>query len=230
MSAESTESLSTLVLRRHSTRLFLPDHCVPRSTLLEALHLAQHAPSNSNIQPWHVEFVEGERRSRLCAALLEESRLHPREMAALPPCFAPFRRALGSQVYGSMGIARDDFASRAAAVARNYDAFGAPTIGIVSVHRELGPVDHLSVGMWLQTLLLALTERHVDSCVEASLATYHEVVRRELHLPDERVVLVGIAIGYADPNFPANHICTPRNPLDLHVTFLDNLEDPPSEH
>jgi hypothetical protein len=37
----------------------------------EALALAVCAPSNSNIQPWHVVFGSGPPRDRLVAALLE---------------------------------------------------------------------------------------------------------------------------------------------------------------
>ena len=42
--------LARTVLDRHSTRKFLP-RPVPRDLVNEALALAQHAPSNSNIQP-----------------------------------------------------------------------------------------------------------------------------------------------------------------------------------
>jgi hypothetical protein len=44
-------------------------------------------------------------------------------------------------------------------VVRNFDFFGAPLVGIVSMHRELGPADAVSVGMYLQTLILALSAR-----------------------------------------------------------------------
>jgi hypothetical protein len=45
------------------------------------------------------------------------------------------------------------------------------------MHRDLGPADAVSVGMFLQTLLLALTERALGSCVEVSIAGYPEIVR-----------------------------------------------------
>jgi nitroreductase len=50
------------------------------------------------------------------------------------------------------------------AVLRNWEFFRAPLAGIVCMHRDLGHADALSVGMFLQTLLLALTERGLDSC------------------------------------------------------------------
>jgi len=58
-----------------------------------------------------------------------------------------------------MGITIAGTARHAAAVMRNFDCFGAPLAGIVSMHRDLGPADAVSVGMYLQTLMLALTVR-----------------------------------------------------------------------
>ena len=62
--------LEQTIRERHSTRLFLSQP-VPRGLVDEALALAVHAPSNSNIQPWHVVFGSGPPRDRLVAALLE---------------------------------------------------------------------------------------------------------------------------------------------------------------
>ncbi len=59
---------------RHSTRLFLPDRPVPRELVDEALQLAVRAPSNSNIQPWHLALVSGPALQRLVAALMHEAR------------------------------------------------------------------------------------------------------------------------------------------------------------
>lgn len=68
--------LDEAIKERHSTRMFLPKP-VPRDLLDEALTLAQLAPSNSNIEPWHVVFVSGPPRDRLVAALLDEAKRRP---------------------------------------------------------------------------------------------------------------------------------------------------------
>jgi len=56
--------LEQSILERHSIRKFLP-LSVPRALVDQALALAQHAPSNSNIQPWRLVFVSGSARARL---------------------------------------------------------------------------------------------------------------------------------------------------------------------
>ena len=103
------------IRERHSTRVFLPQP-VPRELVNEALALAQYAPSNSNIQPWHMVFASGASRDRLVAALIDEAQRRPPNIQPLPASFQHFRSELGAQVYGAMGISREDTARPAAAV------------------------------------------------------------------------------------------------------------------
>jgi nitroreductase len=90
------------------------------------------------------------------------------------------------------------------------------------MHRDLGPADALSVGMFLQTLLLALTARGLGTCVEVSVAGYPETVRAQLAIPAELSILCGLAIGYPDPDFPGNRLICGREAFEKHVVFLDN--------
>jgi nitroreductase len=209
----------SLVRSRSSSRRFLPTP-IPRELLMEALALAQLAPSNSNTQPWRLFLVEGERLERLREAMRAEVKAHPRELAPLPESFMPYRRELGALVYGSMGVAKDDAVGRELAQRRNYEFFGAPMAGILCMHKDLGLTDAVGVGMYLQTLVLGLTARGIGSCVQAALTTYPEVLRRELAIPDELAILCGLSLGYADPEFPTNHIKVPKRPVDHNVSIL----------
>src|SRR5262249_30830820 len=213
--------LEQIIRERHSTRLFLPKP-VPREWVDEALALAVQARSNSNIQPWHVVFASGPARDRLVAALLEEAHRGPPNIPPLPESFRHFRKELGAEVYGAMGITREDKVGHDAAVMRNWEFFRAPLAGIVCMHRDLGPADALSVGMFLQTLLLALTARSLGTCVEVSVAGYPESVRAQLAIPAELSILCGLAVGYPDADFPANRLHVAREPIGKNVVFLDN--------
>jgi nitroreductase len=214
--------LDDVVRERRSTRLFLRDKPVPRELLDEALSLAMRAPSNSNIQPWRVFIAEGPRRDRLVEALLEEAAVELPVTTGLPETFLPLRQELGALVYGSMGIARHDAQARRLAQLRNWEFFRAPVGAVVCMHRDLGLVDALGVGMFLQTLMLALTERGLGTCVQVSIAAYPEILRAQLGIPDELTVLCGLAIGYPDPGFAGNSLHTPRNPAESNVVFVDN--------
>ncbi len=214
--------LRDVVAARRSTRLFLRDKPVPRELLDEALSIAMRAPSNSNIQPWRVFVASGRRRDRLVEALLEAASAGFPESTGLPETFLPLRQELGALVYGAMGIARHDSEARRLARLRNWEFFRAPVGAVVCMHRDLGHVDSLGVGMFLQTLLLALTERGLGTCVQVSIAEYPDVVRAALGIPDDLIVLCGLAIGYPDPAYAGNDLAVPRNPIAENVVFLDS--------
>jgi nitroreductase len=186
--------LDETIRERRSTRMFLPDP-VPRILVEESLALAMCAPSNSNIQPWELVFTSGAARDRLVAAMLAEARAKPPIVPRLTDSHAHLRRELGAVVYGAMGIERHDTEARQNAVLRNWEFFRAPLGGVVCMHRDLGPADCVGVGMFLQTLLLALTARGLGTCVQVSIAGY--------------------------PDFPANTLRVSRDPVEKHVTFLE---------
>jgi nitroreductase len=217
-----THDLEDAILARRSSRMFLRDKPVPRQLVTEALELAIHAPSNSNIQPWHVVFASGPARDRLVEALLVEARSSAPKVPPLPEAFASARSDLGAVVYGSMGIARHDAEARRIAVLRNWEFFRAPLAGVVCMHRDLEYADAIGVGLFLQTLLLALTARGLGTCVQVSIAGYPETIREQLGIGEEMRILCGLAVGYPDPDFPGNALRVPRNPLGDNVVFIDS--------
>lgn len=211
-----------VVRERRSTRLFLRDKPVPRELITEAVELAMRAPSNSNIQPWRLFVASGPRRDRLVEALLEQAAIELPVTTGIPETFLPLRQELGALVYGSMGIERHDKENRRLAQLRNWEFFRAPVGAVVCMHRDLGLVDSLGVGMFLQTLVLALTERGLGTCVQVSIAAYPEILRAHLGIPDDLTVLCGLAIGYPDPAFAGSSLVTPRNPVETNAVFLDS--------
>jgi nitroreductase/heme-degrading monooxygenase HmoA len=221
--AEATFDLDRTVIARHSTRKFLPLP-VPRALVDEALALAQHAPSNSNIQPWRLMCAVGAARDRLKDALLEAASHEAPHIPPLPKAFEHYRWELGAEVYGSMGITLkdEDKPRHRAAVMRNFEFFGAPLVAVVCMHHDLGPADALSVGMYLQTLVLELTARGLGTIVEVSVAGYPDVVRAQLNIPPELTIICSLAIGYSDPDFPTNELHIKREPVEKNVLFLDD--------
>jgi nitroreductase len=213
--------LEQVIRERHSTRLFL-SRPVPRALVDAALALAVLAPSNSNTQPWHMMFASGPTRDRLVKALLEEAQRRPPNVPPLPESFKHFRSELGAQVYGAMRMTREDTEGHRVAELRNWEFFRAPLAGIVCMHQGLGPADAVSVGMFLQTLVLALTARGLGTCVEVSIAGYPEIVRAQLAIPAELSILCGLAVGYPDPDFAANKLHVGREAIEKNVVFLDS--------
>ncbi|MFV8311414.1 nitroreductase [Mycobacteroides chelonae] len=209
-----------LVRDRSSIRDFLSTP-VPRDVLLAALETAQHAPSNSNIQPWRVVIAEGAIRERLSESLVACVRSNGLGRMELPDEYNARRFAVGVQVYGALGVQRGDAEARLEAGLRNFRFFGAPTAAIVGVDSRLGPADIAGVGMYLQTLALALHSRGIGSCMQVAPAMFPEAIRPVLKLPESLNLVCAVSIGYANPDAPVNAVRAPRDPVSANVTFLE---------
>lgn len=175
--ASATQCLTRMMLSRHSTRSFLPDP-VNRSDLEDILSVAQHTPSNSNLQPWRLKIITGNALERLKTVLTKAvSSGEKPTTEPIPENYRHYRSALGKQLYGPEGydIPRSDTERMKNAQMRNYAFFDAPCAMIICMDRNLAQVDALSVGMYVQTLCLLLAERGIGTCVEASVAGYPKV-------------------------------------------------------
>lgn len=217
-------TFAEIVRERRSIRGFKPEP-VPREVLDRIFGLAQWAPSNCNTQPWLTYVVSGARRDRLAAALqaaAAEQRLsmdYPYD-GKYSGVYKERMWDAAAQVTGAQGIAREDRERRAQAFARNYDFFGAPQVIFLCAHDWCGVREIGDVGMYAQTLMLAMTAHGLGSCPQTALGMYADVVREHLELPDDQKVFIGISFGYPDDN-PVNQARTARAALDTTVHYLD---------
>ncbi|WP_108833478.1 nitroreductase family protein [Actinomyces sp. Marseille-P3109] len=214
------DAFSDLAAARYSVRDFRPDP-VPTEIVEEILEDTRQAPSWSNTRPFMLALATGERADRLRAAYIAEfdvtlpvqhkkrgamvrlalSGKAPdgdyRTWAPHPADLLPHSQAVGSQLYAHMGIARQDRKARDAAVRRNCEAFGAPVIGFVLVHKGLMPFAALDAGIMLQTLFLSAKAHGVDSCPLGVLATWRRPFDAEFEAPADYRLITGFALGYA---------------------------------
>lgn len=213
---------------RRSIRAYKRD-AVPAETVREIVALGRHAPSGSNIQPWRVHVMTGATLKRVGTAIqrafLDEEPGHKRDYDYYTdPIFEPYlarRRQCGWGLYGLLGIGRGDREKSKAYRATNYDFFGAPVGLIFTIDRKLEKGSWLDYGMFLQTLMLAARARGLHTCPEAAIASYPDVVRRELGITADWVVICGMALGYADPGALINTYQPPRIGVDEYAVFLD---------
>jgi nitroreductase len=218
--------LDEMIRERRSVRGFVPDRPVPRHLIGEALELAQRAPSNCNVQPWRVFIASGVGCDRLRSALTKAA-----TMGVAPTPDDPVDEFPGSYrrlqvdcaiaLYKEMGVDRHDQAGRLRAFVRNFEFFDAPHVAIVCMeeHFKLGVT--LDVGMYVQTLMLALWARGVASCAQASLRMYPAIVRRELGIPEALRILCGVSFGFEDASVPANRTRQRREPIERNIKFID---------
>ncbi len=213
---------------RRSIRAYKPDP-VPLQLLRDIVELGRHAPSGSNIQPWRVHVLTGATLKRVGSAIqsafLSDEPGHQRDYDYYTdPVFEPYlkrRRECGWGLYGTLGIGRGEHEKSKAYRASNYTFFGAPAGLVFTIERKLEKGSWLDYGMFLQTLMLAARAKGLHTCAEALIASYPAVVRRELSLSNDWVVICGMAMGYADGDAVVNTFQPPRIELGEYATFLD---------
>ena len=218
--------VSEAVASRRSVRGFLPTP-VDGAVIRRVLARAARAPSGGNVQPWHVDVVAGEpldelkliMRDRVMAAPAGEPTeydIYPKE---LDPRHKEYRFEVGEALYGALGIPRADKLARMMWFARNFQFFGAPIALFTSIDRKMGPPQWSDLGMFLQTVMLLLREEGLDSCAQECWAVYPDTVRAFLHLPPERMLFCGMAIGITDSADPANAVRAQRAAVADFATF-----------
>jgi nitroreductase len=224
--ASPFEVLARIVTARRSVRGFKPTP-VPVTQLREIFEIAQGAPSNYNLQPWLVHVVSGDALERLRAALLAAF-----SGGNMQPDF-PFityypagiykerQNDSARKLYGAMGIPREDKAGRMAALARNYEFFGAPHAAFVFLDESLGLREAADCGIYAQTLMLALTARGIASCPQVAVSFCAPTVREHLGIPASQKMLLGISFGYEDETVPANNTRIGRCALEECVKFYE---------
>ncbi len=218
-------SISRTLQQRFSVRAF-KDTPVPQPVLDEIFKLAQHAPSNCNVQPCRAYVVSGASKDRLQAELVKA-------VSSGKPANPDFawdvryqgvhrERQFGSAnaLYSALGIDRKDKERRQVAMLRNWQFFGAPHAAFFTMEKYLQLTGAVDLGIYAQSLALLLAERGIASCMQGALGMFPDPARKLFELPDEVGILFGMSFGYADADAPANKARTDRVPPDSAVRFL----------
>jgi nitroreductase len=223
---DETAAVDEAITSRRSVRAFLPD-TVPESTIREILDIASWAPSGTNMQPWRVYVTSGETKERLSRAILDsglraekargEYKYYPDRF--FDPYYAR-RRAVGYALYGHLGIGKRDVDQMRAQHDRNFVFFDAPVGMIFTIDRRLNQGSWVDYGMFLQNIMVAARARGLHTCPQAAFAPYHQQIRPVLGIPDEEIVICGMALGYEDASKPENALRTERASPEEFATFL----------
>lgn len=209
--------------KRRSIRGYKP-RPVSKEVVLEILAAANWSPSWADTQPWEVFVAGGDAlvriRERFLARFDEGVAMandvpRPQDW---PP--GPKQRMLDfvEDRCAVLGVVPGDEAARAASMRRNFEFFDAPVVAFLCLHRELTPWSYFDMGLYAQSLMLAAMQHGVGSVIAVNFAAYPDIIHEELEVPDEYVVLIGIALGYEDPDDTANKCRSIRRPVEEAVT------------
>ncbi|MDA0827704.1 MAG: nitroreductase [Proteobacteria bacterium] len=221
----SEMSLDEAVLSRRSVRGFLPKP-VPKALMRKVFDLAQWSPSGTNVQPWKICVASGAVRDSLRAEFLrrvsegEPSRQDHKDKGRLGEPYKQRRRDCARVLYEAMGIEWEDKAGRGSASLRNFELFDAPHVAFFCMEDIFGGQSAADVGMYTQTLMLAMTAHGLASCAQGTMGHYPDLVRETFGLEDNMTVLYGLSFGYEDTTIPANTARTTRAALNESVQFM----------
>jgi nitroreductase len=220
---ELLEGLTT----RKSIRAFT-SQAVSRELITQILDTARWSPSWGNTQPWELVVAAGLKVKQLTQELMAafEEKVPPNPDVPMPESFPDAYKtrymACAAGLFGTMGIARDDKASRWTHMVKMTGAFGAPVIIYVIFNTELSePYTMFDLGAITYGICLGAHALGLGTCIEAQVARYPDLVRKHLNLPASHKIAVGIALGYPDPGAPANAFRTDREPLEEFVRWVE---------
>ena len=216
--------VDTALKARVSVRAFLPD-AVPEALVREILEVARFAPSGGNLQPWKVIAVAGAAREAVQAIGLGTGEREAEEdgVAVYPAnLWEPYRSRRfknAEDMYGVLGIPREDKVRRLAQFGRNALFFGAPVGLFFVTDRRFAHGQWMHIGMLLQSIALAATARGLGTCMQEFWSRSRTSLHQHFKLEENDILVCGMALGYADPNAPINSYRTERAAVDDFATF-----------
>lgn len=211
------------ITSRYSVRAFKKEP-VPQPLLEKVFKLANCAPSNCNTQPWVVHVASGEKLETLRKLIPEQM------MSGVTSMDFPFdgkyegiyrerQVASAEAMFSSINVTREDKAGRGVAFMRNFTFFDAPHVAFLFMDQQFGIREAADVGMYAQSLMLALTANGLGSCPQTSLGFHCDTVREVLGVGANYKLLFGLSLGYPDEAAPVNRCRTNRAAVSDNTFF-----------
>jgi nitroreductase len=222
-----SKSVSKAVKSRITARAFL-DRPVPPEILRKIFNKARRSPSGGNLQPWNVHVMTGKPlnafRAEVIGKLMKgetETDTYPAYPSPLWEPMRSWRYKLGEDMYGLLGIPKDDKPARLMQVGQNFNFFGAPVGILVTIDKRMDAPQFIDIGIYLQTIMLLAREQGLHTAPQGAWRAFPDTVKKHTNHPDEQQILVGMSMGYADPDAPVNDLVVDRAELGELVKFYD---------
>lgn len=227
MGGNENQTYSEVVLGRKSIRGYL-DKPVPRELIEEILTLAMRSPTSMNTQPWHFHVITGEPLDRIRKGNTENILAgvpDSREFRLGEPFTGVHRDRqveVAVQLFTEMGIARDDKEKRQDWVLRGFRQFDAPVCVIITYDKELSGSDDtpFDCGAVTTALVNAAWSKGLGCVINSQGIMQSPVVREHAGIPEDQVIMKAVALGWPDPDFPANRVYSNRKPVSEAANFV----------
>jgi len=209
---------------RKSIRGYKPDP-VSKDTLKEILEIAVRAPSGMNTQPWEFTVITGEVLENIKKANIDNltSGIKPAMEISREGYAGVFKErqvALAIQLFGLLGIAREDKEKRAEWLQKGFRFFDAPVAIVITVDESQAEKAQFDVGSVSQTIALTALNYGLGTCIQGQGIMYPDVIRKYTGIPESKVICICLTIGYPDEGFAANQIYSARESVDTITNWI----------
>jgi nitroreductase len=211
------------ITERKSTRAFKSDP-LTKEQIEEILNLVINAPSAINLQPWEFIIVMGEEKERLSRKLIKSYR--EKQISCSPGNVKPLSETFSKRGVESFKLMNpylektgQDFNRFVNEGSCNF--YGAPVAVIMCLDNAFSKARLVDVGIALGYLVLIAQSFGLSTCPIGLINAYEDDIKELLDIPDNKDVVIGIALGYGDEENPVNQFKTPRDTLDQFVKWID---------
>ena len=208
------------ITTRRSTRAFLSKP-VEKEKLDAVLAAAVRSPSWANTQPWEIFVVTGNTLEKIRKGYKQKYAESAAAASETPPpakwTDAALKRIqqLRPDMTKGCGDAVEHFTTL------NQAMFNAPVVVYICMDKILYEWSLYDIGAYSQSFMLAALEQGLSTIPAITLTFYPDILRRELKIPDNLKVTIGIAVGYADKEHGINNFVSARSPLTETVRFFE---------
>jgi nitroreductase len=115
-----------------------------------------------------------------------------------------------------MGIEFDRFVNEGSC-----NFYGAPVAIILCIDKAFSQNNYVDIGITLGYLLLSAHTLGLWTCPIGLITAYSEEIKDEIGIPDEKSVLIGVALGVPDWDVPINRFKSSRDLVDKFVRWID---------
>jgi nitroreductase len=220
---EWSMDLLKVIEERKSIRAFKPDP-VPREKIEEILKLSIHAPSAINLQPWEFIVVTGEEKERLSRRLIKAYK--EKKIACSPGNVKPLPKTFGKRgaktlelmkpFFEEMGVNIDQYINEGSC-----NFYGAPVAILFCLDDSFPKARMVDIGIALGYLVLIAHEFGLGTCPIGLIIAYEDEIKDLLNIPENKNVVIGVALGYQGPDIPINRFKSQRDHLETFIRWIE---------
>jgi nitroreductase len=99
--------------------------------------------------------------------------------------------------------------------------YGAPTAIIITLDSVFSTARLTDIGIVVGYLVLAAHAMGLGTCPIGLITAFDDDIRDVLSIPEEKEVVIGVGVGYKDPDAPINRSRSERVPLQDVVKWRE---------